>query len=118
MEFLNFRPGFVGGHCISVDPFYLNHLAKNKIKTKMILNGRNVNDSMSGIIKKINKLLKHSNKKILILGYTFKENCADYRNSMAADIYNKLYKKYKKIKISDPYINNNFQIITLKILKI
>ena len=69
----------------------------------MILNGRNVNDSMSGYIsKKINKLLKHSNKKILILGYTFKENCADYRNSMAADIYNKLYKKYKKLKYQIP----------------
>ena len=109
-NFLNFRPGFVGGHCISVDPFYLNHLAiKNKVKTKIILNGRNVNDSMSEyIFKKVNKLLKHSNKKILILGYTFKENCADYRNSMAESIFNKLYKKYKKIKISDPHINNNF----------
>ena len=123
-NFLDFKPGFVGGHCIGVDPYYLNYLAeKNKIETKIILNGRNVNDSMADYTaKKIHKILKANNKnikntKILLLGYTFKENCNDYRNTMTESIYEILNKKTKDIHISDPYLSKDIKINGLKFIE-
>ena len=86
-NFLNFKPGFVGGHCIGVDPYYLSHLAKkNYYNPKVILSGRNINDNMSfyeslNFSKKIKNLNKSKKNKILIMGATFKENCKDMRNS-------------------------------------
>ena len=123
-NFLDFKPGFVGGHCIGVDPYYLNYLAeKNKIETKIILNGRNVNDSMADYTaKKIHKILKANNKnikntKILLLGYTFKENCNDYRNTMTKNIYKILKKKTNDIHISDPYLSKDIKINGLKFIE-
>ena len=123
-NFLDFKPGFVGGHCIGVDPYYLNYLAeKNKIETKIILNGRNVNDNMADYTaKKIHKILKANNKnikntKILLLGYTFKENCNDYRNTMTKNIYKILKKKTNDIHISDPYLSKDIKINGLKFIE-
>lgn len=111
-NFLDFQPGFVGGHCIGVDPYYLNYLAeKNKYRTKIILNGRNVNNSMSSyLVKKTIFISKKNNldfnkSSVLLLGYTFKENCPDFRNTMSTDIYFKLKKVFKYIDIYDPYIS-------------
>ena len=112
-NFLNFKPGLVGGHCIGVDPYYLSFKAKEVgFNPNFILSGRKINDSMAkyysasfiNIIKKKYKHIYH--KKILILGLTFKENCNDLRNSKSADVIKNLSKYFKKIDISDPYIRN------------
>jgi len=113
-NFLKFYPGLVGGHCIGVDPYYLTHIAKlNQYKTKIILSGRKINDNMyKYIIKKlINQLQKKkfNNKiKILIMGYTFKENCSDIRNSQVVIINNSLSKDYI-VNIFDPLVYNNYK---------
>ena len=113
-NFLKFYPGLVGGHCIGVDPYYLTHIAKlNQYKTKIILSGRKINDNMyKYIIKKlINQLQKKkfNNKiKILIMGYTFKENCSDIRNSQVVIINNSLSKDYI-VNIFDPLVWNNYK---------
>lgn len=111
-NFIDFKPGFVGGHCIGVDPYYLNYLArKNNYTTKIILNGRNVNNSMSSyILKKTLRIAKEnylafSKTKVLLLGYTFKENCPDFRNTMSKDIFLKLRRKFKRVEIYDPYVS-------------
>ena len=118
-NFLDFKPGLVGGHCIGVDPYYLTHLAKNiGFDPKVILSGRNVNDSMSKhIIKKINRKLKTinktlSNKKVLIMGLTFKENCPDTRNSKVNDIINLLNKKNCSIDTYDPWVKTYKNLIS------
>lgn len=100
MEFLNFKPGLVGGHCIGVDPYYLTYKAKElKYQPKLILAGRKINDSMSSFV--FNDLLKIKKKelgnlkkiKVLVLGYSFKENVSDYRNTKVSEIIDKLSKK-------------------------
>jgi UDP-N-acetyl-D-galactosamine dehydrogenase len=108
-NFLNFQPGLVGGHCIGVDPYYLTYIAKkNNYNPKVILSGRKINDNMSKNITNIflSKLLenniKPSKSKILILGFTFKENCEDIRNTKVYDVYNYLSKKVNKIDVYDP----------------
>lgn len=121
-NFLNFKPGLVGGHCIGVDPYYL--LSKSKLlgyNPKLITAGRNLNDGMADYYsKKIFKLvLKTKTKgkkklKILIMGFTFKENCSDIRNSKVVDMYK--YFKLKKcmVDIFDPWVQNipkNFNFI-------
>ena len=118
-NFLDFKPGLVGGHCIGVDPYYLTHIAKNiGFDPKVILSGRNVNDSMSKyVIEKIKKKLKTINKtlnnqKVLIMGLTFKENCPDTRNSKVMDIINLLNKKNCSIDIYDPWVRNKNNQIT------
>ena len=104
-NFIQFQPGLVGGHCISVDPYYLSYCAK-KVghKTTLINAGRKINNDMSNFIAKdlIQNLGKNKNKKILVLGLTFKENCADIRDSKIFDLINKLKKKYI-IFLNDPY---------------
>ena len=87
-NFLNFKPGLVGGHCIGVDPYYLAYKAKQFGYTpNIILSGRKVNNKMGEhIAETINNLIVNNNKKpkncnALILGVTFKENCSDLRNS-------------------------------------
>ena len=96
-NFLKYKPGLVGGHCISVDPYYLAYKAENLgYHPEVILSGRRVNDNMSTFVaNKMIKMLIKSGKqimgsKILILGVTFKENCPDIRNSKVADVYNEL----------------------------
>jgi len=96
-NFLKYKPGLVGGHCISVDPYYLAYKAENLgYHPEVILSGRRVNDYMSTFVanKMIKMLIKAGKQimssKILILGITFKENCPDIRNSKVADVYNEL----------------------------
>ena len=96
-NFLKYKPGLVGGHCISVDPYYLAYKAENLgYHPEVILSGRRVNDNMNSFVanKMIKMLIKAGIKimgsKILILGITFKENCPDIRNSKVADVYNEL----------------------------
>jgi UDP-N-acetyl-D-galactosamine dehydrogenase len=100
-NFLPFRPGLVGGHCIGVDPYYLTHKAESiHYKPKVILAGRKINDSMGDYValELINKMKKKDiqtkGAKILIMGLTFKENCADIRNSGIQGVIHKL-KKYE-----------------------
>ena len=99
-NFLNYKPGLVGGHCIGVDPYYLAYRALKKgYSPKVLLNGRKVNNSIpkrivKSVIKKSKELnLNIKSSKILILGVTFKENCSDIRNSRVID----LIKEFKKI---------------------
>jgi len=96
-NFLKYRPGLVGGHCISVDPYYLAYKAENLgYHPEVILSGRRVNDNMSTfVVNKMIKMLIKAGKqikgsKVLILGVTFKENCPDIRNSKVADVYAEL----------------------------
>ena len=109
---LNFRPGLVGGHCIGVDPFYLAEKSISLGYTpKVILAGREVNDSMGEFIAdNVIELLKNRFKNLkglkgLILGATFKENCPDFRNTKVLDIVNKLKTVKLKIDIYDPWID-------------
>lgn len=108
-NFLNFRPGLVGGHCIGVDPYYLASKAEDLgYKPEVILSGRKVNDGIGAyisdtIIKNYNQEVKTTN--VLILGATFKENCPDYRNSKVLDIYKSLSNRVTRIDIYDPWIN-------------
>jgi UDP-N-acetyl-D-glucosamine/UDP-N-acetyl-D-galactosamine dehydrogenase len=96
-NFLNFKPGLVGGHCIGVDPYYLMHKAENVgYHPEVILSGRRINDNMGKFVaNKFIKLLvkneiKVSGARVLLLGITFKENCPDIRNSMVIDIIKEL----------------------------
>ena len=110
-NFLRFKPGLVGGHCLPVDPYYLSYYAKNlKYNTKITLAARYTNNYMEKFIfKKIySNLLQHKEKKIVILGLTYKSNVPDYRNSLAINIFNRLKKKNRKIKVYDPIIDNSF----------
>jgi UDP-N-acetyl-D-galactosamine dehydrogenase len=111
-NFLKFRPGLVGGHCIGVDPYYLTHLCKKiKYKPKIILSGRKVNDEMPQyIIGNLKILLKKKNieiknSKILVVGVSFKENVKDTRNSKSIEIISKLKSLTKNITIYDPIVN-------------
>ncbi len=111
-NFLNFKPGLVGGHCISVDPYYLTYKAKKlKYSPRVILSGRSINDRMGYYIAKVllKKIkvnnLKFSNCVVGILGVTFKENCNDLRGSKVLDIIKVLKKKKIKLKVYDPIVN-------------
>ena len=109
-NFIKYKPGLVGGHCLPVDPYYLSHISKiNKFKTNVILAGRNTNNAMvKNIYNEICKILKKKvfkNKKILLCGLTYKENVADLRNSMQLQIYEKLKKLKKNIFGFDPILD-------------
>ena len=112
-NFLNFKPGLVGGHCIGVDPYYLKFKAlKEGFRPKLISSGRSINDFMPKFIfkeikKEVEKKKKRlKNLKILFLGVTFKENCNDFRNSKAISLL-KLLKKNNDIDIFDNLVNKN-----------
>lgn len=112
-NFLKYKPGLVGGHCISVDPYYLAHKAEQLgYHPDVILSGRRVNDSIAKFIaSKVVKLLiaKGSvikNSKALILGVTFKENCPDIRNTKVFDIYKELLDYGIDVEVYDPWANN------------
>ena len=109
-NFLRFKPGLVGGHCISVDPYYLTHMAESLgYYPDVILSGRRVNENIpSFVASKCIKLLIEKEVKIksanaLILGITFKENCPDIRNSKVPMIYNDLINFGMSVSIYDPY---------------
>ena len=111
-NFIKYKPGLVGGHCLPVDPYYLSYISKiNKFKTKIILAGRSINNSMEkNIYTEINKLINKKifkNKKILLCGLTYKENVADLRNSMQLEIFKKLKKNKKNIFGFDPILNRD-----------
>ena len=111
-NFLKFKPGLVGGHCIGVDPYYLAHKSESLgYHPEVILSGRRVNDNMGVFIAnkvvklmiKNGKIIKNSNS--LILGFTFKENCPDTRNTKVIDIYNELNQFGINVDIFDPHAN-------------
>lgn len=111
-NFLPFRPGLVGGHCIGVDPYYLTHKAQEiGYHPEMILAGRRLNDNMSlyvaGEVVKLmtSKRIHVKGSRILVLGLTFKENCPDLRNSKVIDIIRELEKYGAKVDVHDPWID-------------
>lgn len=113
-NFLPFKPGLVGGHCIGVDPYYLAQCAQRYgYNPEIILAGRRMNDGMgeyvaTEVIKlMIKKGIQVLNSTILILGFTFKENCPDVRNTKVIDIYNTLKEYGVNITIYDPWANPN-----------
>lgn len=108
-NFLPFRPGLVGGHCIGVDPYYLTHKAEMLgYHPQVILAGRRINDGMAAYLaQQIVKQLIHSGStikgaKVTVLGLTFKENCADLRNSKVADLVKELLEYGCDVSVHDP----------------
>jgi len=108
-NFLPFRPGLVGGHCIGVDPYYLTHKAEMiGYSPQVILAGRRINDSMAKFVAEqtIKQLIKANcnvkGSKINVLGLTFKENCSDLRNSKVAELINELKSYGVELHIHDP----------------
>ncbi len=113
-NFLPFRPGLVGGHCIGVDPYYLTHKAQEiGYHPEMILAGRRVNDGMGAyvaqqVVKLMTKKQIHvSGSKILLLGLTFKENCPDMRNTRVVDIIEEFNDYHTQLDVYDPWIDNS-----------
>lgn len=106
-NFLNFEPGLVGGHCISVDPYYLKFRAeKAGYSPRVISSGRNVNEKMASyVVSKILRNLNNKSAKTLIMGLTYKENCSDLRNSQVLKVLKILEDKKMKYKIYDPYVS-------------
>jgi len=111
-NFLPFRPGLVGGHCIGVDPYYLTHKAQEVgYHPEVILAGRRINDSMaSHVADETVKLMLRKNlpvlgSKVLVLGLTFKENCPDLRNTKVVDIIKALQGYNTQVDVYDPWIN-------------
>jgi UDP-N-acetyl-D-galactosamine dehydrogenase len=112
-NFLPFKPGLVGGHCIGVDPYYLAQKAAEVGYTpEIILAGRRLNDSMGAfVVSEVVKLmiakdLNVKQSKVLMLGITFKENCPDIRNSRAIDIYRELNEYQMDVSVYDPWANS------------
>lgn len=109
-NFLKYKPGLVGGHCIGVDPYYLAHKAQSLgYHPQVILSGRRVNDKMGAFVaEKVVKLMIQKDHKIkgskaLIMGITFKENCPDVRNTRVVDIYHELISFGLDVDIWDPW---------------
>lgn len=113
-NFLKYKPGLVGGHCIGVDPYYLAHKAESLgYHPQVILSGRRVNDHIGIFVanKVIKLMIKKGHKvdgaKALLLGVTFKENCPDIRNSKVVDIYNELTQFGLNVEVYDPWANKD-----------
>jgi UDP-N-acetyl-D-galactosamine dehydrogenase len=125
-NFLKYKPGLVGGHCIGVDPYYLAHKAESLgYNPQVILSGRRVNDNMGMYVaNKVVKLMigkghviKGAN--VLILGITFKENCPDVRNTKVVDVYNELVQFGINVDVYDPWadakeVKQEYNIVLLK----
>ncbi|MEJ5994833.1 nucleotide sugar dehydrogenase [Pedobacter sp. Du54] len=112
-NFLKYKPGLVGGHCIGVDPYYLAHKAESLgYHPQVILSGRRVNDNMGMFVaNKVVKLLigkghKVAGCKVLILGIAFKENCPDVRNTKVVDIYSELVQFGMNVEVYDPWADS------------
>ena len=108
-NFMNFRPGLVGGHCIGVDPYYLTYKAEMMgYHSQVILSGRRINDNMGkyvaeSVVKNLIKAdISIKSAKVAILGFTFKENCPDTRNTKIIDIYNELKEYGIVATVADP----------------
>lgn len=111
-NFLPFRPGLVGGHCIGVDPYYLAQCAqRHGHNPEIILSGRRMNDRMGEYVatETVKHMLKKGiqilNSEVIILGFTFKENCPDVRNSKVIDIYHTLKEYNVNVTVYDPWAN-------------
>ena len=111
-NFINFKPGLVGGHCIGVDPYYLTYKAiKSGYTPEIILTGRKLNDDMGKYVsKRTLDLMNESNivpkdSKILIMGFSFKENCPDIRNSLVFDLYSTIKKDCNLVDVFDPWVD-------------
>lgn len=111
-NFLKYKPGLVGGHCIGVDPYYLAHKAESLgYHPQVILSGRRVNDMMGMFVANkvvklmIQKGIQIKGSRALILGVTFKENCPDIRNSKVVDIYSELKQFGLEVDVYDPHAN-------------
>jgi UDP-N-acetyl-D-galactosamine dehydrogenase len=111
-NFLNFRPGLVGGHCIGVDPYYLAQKAQEVgYHPEIILAGRRINDAMGAYVA--DQFIKQMTRKgtslinaeVLVLGFTFKENCPDVRNTRVIDIVRRLKEYNVKVHVHDPWAN-------------
>ena len=112
-NFLPFRPGLVGGHCIGVDPYYLTHKAQEiGYHPEMILAGRRINDNMALYVAErvaqlmISKRIHVKGSRILMMGLTFKENCPDLRNSKVADVIKELKKYGARVDVYDPWVDS------------
>ncbi|MEH6470749.1 MAG: Vi polysaccharide biosynthesis UDP-N-acetylglucosamine C-6 dehydrogenase TviB [Halopseudomonas sp.] len=111
-NFLPFRPGLVGGHCISIDPYYLTHKAQAVgYHPEIILAGRRLNDGMgayvvSQVIKKMTqKKIQVMDSRVLILGLAFKENCPDLRNTRIVDMIQELEEYHAEVEVYDPWVS-------------
>ena len=111
-NFLPFRPGLVGGHCISVDPYYLTHKAQELgYHPEVILAGRRINDGMGAYVASqvvrlmLRKGINPANARVLVLGLAFKENCPDLRNTRVVDIVRELVECSVHVDVDDPWVN-------------
>jgi UDP-N-acetyl-D-glucosamine/UDP-N-acetyl-D-galactosamine dehydrogenase len=111
-NFLPFRPGLVGGHCIGVDPYYLTHKAQEiGYHPEVILAGRRINDDMGRYVaEQVIKLMllrkiQVCDSRVLVLGLAFKENCPDLRNSRAIDVIRELQRYHVHVDVHDPWVN-------------
>ena len=111
-NFLPFRPGLVGGHCIGVDPYYLTHKAEAiGYHPQVILAGRRINDGMGAYVagEIIKALIKRGNPvkgaRVLVLGLAFKENCPDFRNTRVVDVISELEEFVCEVDVHDPWID-------------
>ncbi|HET6471286.1 MAG TPA: Vi polysaccharide biosynthesis UDP-N-acetylglucosamine C-6 dehydrogenase TviB [Pseudomonadales bacterium] len=111
-NFLQFKPGLVGGHCIGVDPYYLTFKAQEiGYHPEIILAGRRINDSMGEhVVERVIKLMTQRkihvvDSKVLILGLSFKENCPDIRNTRVVDLVRELQKYHAEVDVHDPWVH-------------
>ncbi|MFW2440420.1 MAG: Vi polysaccharide biosynthesis UDP-N-acetylglucosamine C-6 dehydrogenase TviB [Arenicellales bacterium] len=111
-NFLPFRPGLVGGHCIGVDPYYLTHKATELgYHPEMILAGRRINDDMGCyVVDQVTRIMTQNrihivDSNVLVLGLTFKENCPDLRNTRVTDIIEKLNDQHARVDVYDPWVD-------------
>jgi UDP-N-acetyl-D-galactosamine dehydrogenase len=111
-NFLPFRPGLVGGHCIGVDPYYLTYKAEETgYRPEIILAGRRLNDSMAEYVASrmiklmIKRNIQPSGARVLCLGLTFKENCPDVRNTKVADVVKELQSFGCNVDVYDPWVD-------------
>lgn len=110
-NFLPFRPGLVGGHCIGVDPYYLTHKAQEiGYHPKVILAGRRINDAMGlHVAQRVVKLMQQrgiqtAGARVLVLGLAFKENCPDLRNTRVIDVVRELESYSIEVDVHDPWV--------------
>lgn len=111
-NFMPFRPGLVGGHCIGVDPYYLTHKAQEiGYHPEIILAGRRINDRMGGYVAgRVAKLMTQRKlhvvgARVLVMGFAFKENCPDLRNTRVIDIVNELRSYHAQVEVYDPWVD-------------
>ena len=113
-NFIPFKPGLVGGHCIGVDPYYLTHKSQSLgYSPEVVLAGRKINDGMARwvveqlILEMCRKNISINSASVLVLGFTFKENCPDIRNTKVLEIVNILKKYHVEIDIVDPWVDKD-----------